>query len=108
MTREDRFFQPLSAIHPEPPSLYVRNEEIKPRLQLDWSPFKDDVSGVRNPPRLRGRFAIVRNTEGYSAVDKSNGSIGRVTTLAAARAWCGIRCGETAVRHEPREDPSAE
>lgn len=46
------------------------------------------------------RFSIAATSSGFTVADHEVGDLARVTTLAAARAWAGIRVNEQCVRHE--------
>lgn len=67
--------------------------------QLGWT-SKSHRSAVRySTGKYWKRFSIVETSTGFTVADAETGDIARVTTLAAARAWAGIRVGEQDVRH---------
>lgn len=45
------------------------------------------------------RFSIVETSTGFTVADKETRELARVSTLAAARAWAGIKVGEQDIRH---------
>jgi hypothetical protein len=59
------------------------------RTRISWS----TSSGYQK------RFSILPTTDGYIVTDHQEKECRRVLTLAAARAWAGIRVGEEEVRH---------
>ena len=65
--------------------------------QLGWSCLR---YGIRwsNTPYYK-RFSIVTTSSGHTVTDHQTHEQERVTTFAAAKAWAGIRVGETVVRH---------
>ncbi len=69
------------------------------RLQIEWSTFRYDVSTSVRPSAVRGRFRIFRTTEGYTTIDRVDQVRTETKELATARAWAGVRAGETVVRH---------
>jgi hypothetical protein len=68
--------------------------------QLNWStPVKPaQIAWSVTAPHYH-RFSIMETSTGYTVCDHVVGDLARVTTLAAARAWAGIRVGEQDVRH---------
>lgn len=66
--------------------------------QLGWTEgWRFGMSWSKGP--YWKRFCITKTTTGYTVVDSKAGDLVRVRTLAAARAWAGIRVGERDVRH---------
>lgn len=69
--------------------------------QIDWTPFIHDISWSKSTGEGEfARFAILKTTSGFTVVDTKDNSNERTTTLAAARAWAGIRVGEKVVRRK--------
>jgi hypothetical protein len=66
------------------------------RVQIEWSMAKRGISFSMGA--FFRRFSIVSTTHGFTVSDHHLGEQARVTTLQAARAWAGIRVGETVVR----------
>ena len=67
------------------------------RIQIEWSNPRRGISFSMG--RFFRRFSIVSTTHGFTVSDHTTGDLERTTTIQAARAWAGIRVGETCVRH---------
>ena len=67
--------------------------------QLDWSSFNRFGISVSTSHGYVRRFAIMRTTGAFVVIDNDTGDTARPSSLAAARAWAGIRVGEECVRH---------
>lgn len=76
----------------------MTEKKLTPIRQVEWTArMRGGVVYSKGP--LWKRFSIVRTTSGYTVADHEQNECARVTTLAAARAWAGIRVGEQVVRH---------
>ena len=62
--------------------------------QIEWSAPRNGVIYGMN-----GRFVITKSTTHYTVGDRKTGELARTHTLAAARAWAGVRVGGEDVRH---------
>lgn len=67
--------------------------------QLGWTEPNRWCAVRFSTGRFYRRFSIVQTSTGFTVSDHERGDLARVTTLAAARAWAGIRVGEQDVRH---------
>ena len=68
-------------------------------LQLGWTEPNRRCPIRFSTGEFYKRFSIVETSIGFTVCDHEHGDLARVTTLAAARAWAGIRVGEKSVRH---------
>lgn len=70
--------------------------------QIGWSNFRHDMSFSRTPARVYKRFVIFQLTYGFIVIDRMDDDRTTTHTLAAARAWAGVRVNEHDIRHSAR------
>jgi hypothetical protein len=68
-------------------------------IQIQWSTPRRGISFSTGA--FFRRFSIVATTRGYTVSDHEQHDQARTITIQAARAWAGIRVGETIVHRAP-------